>query len=92
MEKCVGRIFFNEGKKTEEYGLKNIFWKKINEEDHTVSHRSGCYSLKTVMRPGRILFALLGERVADDILNYLYTKSGFLDKTNLILTRSNRTL
>jgi hypothetical protein len=22
MEKCVGRIFFNEGKKTEEYGLK----------------------------------------------------------------------
>jgi hypothetical protein len=50
MEKCVGRIFFNEGKKTEEYGLKNIFWKKINEEDHTVSHRSGCYSLKTVMR------------------------------------------
>jgi len=50
MEKCVGRIFFNEGKKTEEYGLKNIFWKKINEEDHTVSHRAGCYSLKTVMR------------------------------------------
>jgi len=50
MEKCVERIFFNEGKKTEEYGLKNIFWKKINEEDHTVSNRSGCYSLKTVMR------------------------------------------
>jgi hypothetical protein len=50
MEKCVGRKFFNEGKKTEEYGLKNIFWKKINEEDHTVSDRSGCYSLKTVMR------------------------------------------
>jgi len=39
MEKCVGRKFFKEGKKIEEYGLKKIFWKKINEEDFTISHR-----------------------------------------------------
>jgi len=31
--------FLSERKKTEEYGLKIIFWKKINEEDHAVSLR-----------------------------------------------------